>query len=92
MLQHHRSPGPRPLVLSLVRICCYLFRSDVFRRVGGFENCIEEDREFRNRLIFSGEVLWVIPELLLTKIETRDILTQSAISDYDSERRKADDC
>ncbi|MBA49990.1 MAG: glycosyltransferase family 2 protein [Paracoccus sp. (in: a-proteobacteria)] len=67
-----------------------LFRSDVFRRVGGFENCIEEDREFRNRLIFSGEVLWVIPELLLTKIETRDSLTQSAISDYDSERRKAD--
>lgn len=67
-----------------------LFRADVFRRLGGFESCIEEDREFRNRLILNGEVIWIVPELLLTKIETPDSLTQSAASDYDSARRKAD--
>lgn len=67
-----------------------LFRSDVFRRLGGFENCIEEDREFRNRLILNGEIVWVIPQLLLTKIETPDSLTQSAASDYDSAQRRED--
>ncbi|MAM41197.1 MAG: hypothetical protein CL949_22440 [Erythrobacter sp.] len=67
-----------------------LFRSDVFRRLGGFEDCIEEDREFRNRLILNGEIIWIVPELLLTKIETPDSLTQSAVSDYDSARRRAD--
>lgn len=67
-----------------------LFRADVFRRLGGFENCIEEDREFRNRLILNGEIIWIVPELLLTKIETPDSLTQSAVSAYDSARRKAD--
>lgn len=67
-----------------------LFRADVLKRLGGFENCIEEDREFRNRLILNGEIIWVIPELLLTKIETPDSLTQSVESDYDSEKRKVD--
>lgn len=67
-----------------------LFRADVFRRLGGFEDCIEEDRGFRNRLILNGEIVWIVPELLLTKIETPDSLTQSAVSDYDSARRKAD--
>lgn len=67
-----------------------LFRSTMLTRLGGFEDCIEEDREFRNRLILNGEIIWVIPELLLTKIETPDSLTQSAASDYDSLRRKAD--
>ena len=67
-----------------------LFRADVFRRLGGFEDCIEEDREFRNRLILNGEIIWIVPELLLTKIETPDSMTQSAVSDYDSAQRKAD--
>lgn len=67
-----------------------LFRADVFKRLGGFENCIEEDREFRNRLILNGEIVWVIPELLLTKIETPDSLTQSVESDYESAKRKVD--
>lgn len=67
-----------------------LFRAEVFRRLGGFEDCIEEDREFRNRLILNGEVIWIVPELLLTKIETPDSLTQSLVSDYDSADRKAD--
>jgi glycosyltransferase involved in cell wall biosynthesis len=67
-----------------------LFRHEVLARNGGFAPCIEEDREFRNRLIFNGEIVWVVPELLLTKIETADSLTQSTDTDYDSDRRKAD--
>ena len=67
-----------------------LFHHSVFERLGGFSDCIEEDREFRNRLILSGEVIWVIPEILLTKIETPDSLTQSTETDYDSDRRVAD--
>ena len=67
-----------------------LFRQDVFARFGGFENCIEEDREFRNRIILNGAIVWVIPDLLLTKIETSDSLTQSAASDCDSARDPAD--
>lgn len=67
-----------------------LFRSAIFARLGGFADCIEEDREFRNRLIFGGELIWIIQEPLLTKIETPDSLTQSRDSDYDSARRKRD--
>ncbi|KAA2313169.1 glycosyltransferase family 2 protein [Puniceibacterium sp. HSS470] len=67
-----------------------LFHADVLRRNGGFDDIIEEDRELRNRLMLNGEIMWVIPELLLTKIETPDSLTQSAASDYDSDRRRAD--
>ena len=67
-----------------------LFRHEVLQRNGGFAPCIEEDREFRNRLIFNGEIIWIVPELLLTKIETTDSLTQSKETDYDSDRRRAD--
>ncbi len=67
-----------------------LFRREVFGRNGGFEDCIEEDREFRNRLMFNGEIIWIVPEPLLTKIETSDSLTQSRDTDYDSGRRRAD--
>ena len=67
-----------------------LFHRSVFDRLGGFSDCIEEDREFRNRLIMAGEVLWVIPEILLTKIETQDSLTQAGATDYDSPQRIAD--
>ncbi|MFN0263980.1 glycosyltransferase family 2 protein [Tepidamorphus sp. 3E244] len=67
-----------------------LFHRSVFDRLGGFSDCIEEDREFRNRLIMAGEALWVIPDLLLTKIETPDSLTQQGDTDYDSPRRQAD--
>jgi len=67
-----------------------LFRHEVLARNGGFAPCIEEDREFRNRLIFNGEIVWIVPELLLTKIEMADSLTQSKETDYDSDRRKFD--
>lgn len=67
-----------------------LFRHGVLHRNGGFASCIEEDREFRNRLMFNGEIIWIVPELLLTKVETPDSLTQSKETDYDSDRRRAD--
>lgn len=67
-----------------------LFHRSVFDRLGGFADCIEEDREFRNRLIMAGEVIWVIPDILLTKIESADGLTQQASTDYDSAHRQAD--
>lgn len=67
-----------------------LFHPQVFARHGGFADCIEEDREFRNRLILSGEIVWVIPDILLTKIETEGSLTQGAGTDYTSPRRQAD--
>lgn len=67
-----------------------LFRQELFARQGGFAPCIEEDREFRNRLMFNGEIIWIVPEILLTKIETADSLTQSQTTNYDSNRRKRD--
>lgn len=67
-----------------------LFHPQVFCRLGGFSDCIEEDREFRNRLILSGEIVWLVEDILLTKIETPDSLTQSASTDYVSAKRIAD--
>ena len=67
-----------------------LFRAGVFARVGGFAPCIEEDREFRNRVILNGCVVWVLQDLLLTKIETPGSLTMAPQSDYASDRRRAD--
>ncbi len=67
-----------------------LFRHEVLARNGGFTCCIEEDREFRNRLMFNGEIIWIVPEILLTKIETPDSLTQSSATDYESAQRKTD--
>ena len=67
-----------------------LFHPEVFRRLGGFSNCIEEDREFRNRLILGGEIIWLREDVLLTKIETADSLTQSTETNYQSARRITD--
>lgn len=67
-----------------------LFHPQLFAALGGFSDCIEEDREFRNRIILSGEIVWIIPELLLTKFETEGALTQDRQTDYHSDRRRAD--
>ena len=67
-----------------------LFHASVFERLGGFEDCIEEDRELRNRLVMAGEAIWVIPHVLLTKIECADSLTAEAGTGYDSPRRARD--
>lgn len=67
-----------------------LFRRDVFRRHGGFADCIEEDRELRNRLIMQGEVIWLIEEALMTKIDSAASLTGASVTGYQSARRQAD--
>lgn len=67
-----------------------LFRRSVFTKNGGFDNSIEEDRDFRNRLIMNGEIIWLINQPLLTKIDSSDNLTTSGETGYASERRISD--
>ena len=67
-----------------------LFRRSSLARVGGFERCVEEDRELRNRLLMHGEVFWLIEEPLLTKIEVSESLTVQDATGYRSERRSND--
>ena len=67
-----------------------LFHPSVFERLGGFADSIEEDRDFRNRLILAGEIVWMLDTVLLSKIETEDALTQAPETNYASQRR-ADD-
>lgn len=64
-----------------------LFHPHVFARIGGYADTMEEDREFRNRLILSGHLIRIIEEPLLTKIETAGSLTQSRDTDYLSPAR-----
>lgn len=66
-----------------------LFHPRVFAGLGGYADSIEEDRDFRNRLILSGQLVWVIHEPLLTKIETEGSLTQSDQTGYTSPARRA---
>lgn len=73
-----------------ILINCGLFRASVFSELGGFKNCIEEDRELRNRLLFDGRAVWLIPEVLLTKYECEDSLTVQHATNYDSELRTRD--
>lgn len=65
-----------------------LFRRSALVRAGGFENCVEEDRELRNRLIMHGEIIWLIEEPLLTKVECADGLTVATATDYRSDTRR----
>ena len=67
-----------------------LFRRSVFVRAGGFEPCVEEDRELRNRLIMHGEVIWLIEEPLMTKVDVAASLTAGAETGYLSARRSDD--
>jgi glycosyltransferase involved in cell wall biosynthesis len=67
-----------------------LFRRSALARVGGFEQCVEEDRELRNRLIMHGEIIWLIEEPLLTKVECADGLTVDNSTGYRSPQRTRD--
>jgi glycosyltransferase involved in cell wall biosynthesis len=67
-----------------------LFRHSVFGQVGGFQNCVEEDRELRNRLLMQGQVVWLLEEPLVTKIECADSLTVAAQTNYQSTQRQGD--
>ena len=73
-----------------ILINCGLFSASVFERLGGFRDSIEEDRELRNRLLFSGGILWLLPEILLTKYEYDDSLTVCGATNYTSVRRSQD--
>lgn len=66
-----------------------LFHPRIFAQLGGYADTIEEDREFRNRIVLSGHLVWVIQDALLTKIETAGSLTQSRATDYISPARTA---
>lgn len=67
-----------------------LFRRNVFSDYGGFANSIEEDRELRNRIIMAGEIIWLVPRILLTKIESADSLTVDQGTSYQSAERHDD--
>ena len=67
-----------------------LFAKRVFEKVGGFQNCVEEDRELRNRILMQGEVIWLLEEPLLTKIECDDSLTVAQDTNYASPQRQVD--
>lgn len=67
-----------------------LFRSQVFASYGGYRKSIEEDRDMRNRLVMAGEILRLIPQVLLSKFEYDDSLTVAEVSNYQSERRLQD--
>lgn len=81
---------PQPAPGDWLHVNSGLFDPRVFRELGGYCDSIEEDREFRNRLLMSGQILRVIEEPLLTKIETAGSLTQAATTGYASARRKKD--
>ncbi|WP_081724492.1 glycosyltransferase [Advenella kashmirensis] len=67
-----------------------LFDAQIFVRHGGYRDCLEEDRELRNRLMMTGEVIHLIPQVLLSKFEYDDSLTVAQSSNYYSERRLQD--
>lgn len=67
-----------------------LFRRDVFRRLGGYLDSIEEDRELRNRVISSGTITYFVERPLLDKIEMQDSLTVQESTNYKASHRVED--
>lgn len=67
-----------------------LFRRNVFERLGGYLDSIEEDRELRNRTIAAGCVYYFVDESLLTKIERSDSLTIADGTSFEGEQRLGD--
>jgi glycosyltransferase involved in cell wall biosynthesis len=67
-----------------------LFRRSLFKRIGGYSNSVEEDRELRNRALMAGTNIWFIDEVLLTKYEQPDSLTAQSSTGYRSEQRLHD--
>lgn len=67
-----------------------LFHRDLFTRIGGYRDSVEEDRELRNRALMAGANIWFINEVLLAKYEHADSLTAAGDTGYFSGRRKDD--
>lgn len=67
-----------------------LFTRNLFTRIGGYSDSVEEDRELRNRAIMAGANIWFLDDVLMTKYDQPDSLTADAATGYHSDRRKAD--
>ena len=67
-----------------------LFRRNLFARIGGYRDSVEEDRELRNRAIMAGANIWFIDDVLLAKYDQPDSLTATGATGYFSERRLHD--
>ena len=67
-----------------------LFRRDLFARIGGYAESVEEDRDLRNRALMAGAHIWFIDDVLLDKYEQPDSLTAAMATGYSSTRRRED--
>jgi len=67
-----------------------LFRRTLFRKLGGYLDSIEEDREIRNRLLAAGTITYFIDEPLVDKIEMGDSLTVAESTNYSADWRRKD--
>ena len=67
-----------------------LFRRELFVRIGGYRDSVEEDRELRNRALMAGANIWFIDDVLLSKYDQPDSLTAAGATGYFSERRRRD--
>lgn len=67
-----------------------LFRRDLFTRIGGYADSVEEDRDLRNRALMAGAHIWFIDDVLLDKYEQPDSLTTHGATGYSSARRRDD--
>ncbi|MGA1798392.1 glycosyltransferase family 2 protein [Sphingomonas sp. 4RDLI-65] len=67
-----------------------LFRRDLFARIGGYADSVEEDRDLRNRALMAGAHIWFIDDVLLDKYEQPDSLTAAGATGYSSARRRDD--
>jgi len=67
-----------------------LYHRRILARVGGYADTVEEDREFRNRLLMHGANIWFGRDPLMTVIPQAGSLTLAADSGYRSTRRQQD--
>jgi glycosyltransferase involved in cell wall biosynthesis len=67
-----------------------LYHRRILARIGGYADMIEEDREFRNRLLMHGGKVWFGQEPLMTVIPQQGSLTLAQDSGYRSTRRMQD--
>lgn len=77
-------PGDR------IHVNAGLFRRDVFERLGGFADSLEEERDLRNRILVSGIIVDFLPRPLMTKFECPDSHGLRAPTGHRSKRRDGD--
>jgi hypothetical protein len=67
-----------------------LFRFNVFEKIGGYLDSVEEDRELRNRMLGCGFLFYYLEQPLLTKIEMAASLTTDTDTGYRGDKRVRD--